>query len=59
MVDVVPVGKKHKSSFEFEFDKIEDYKFIKYVTLKYPMDFGEDDDADHEKKYNEIIFKIK
>ncbi|HDR8183577.1 TPA: hypothetical protein QC116_002984 [Bacillus thuringiensis] len=58
MVAVVPIGKKHKSSFEFEFDEIEDYKSIKSVTLKYSMDFGEEDDADHERKYNEITFKL-
>lgn len=59
IVKVVPAGKKNKDIFQFRFDDVENYQDIKSVTLKYPMVFGADDDADQEKKYNEITFEFK
>ncbi|WP_186327138.1 hypothetical protein [Bacillus cereus] len=58
IVDVVHAGKINKETLYFRFDDVEDYKFIKSVTLKYPINFGADDDANQENKYNEITFKL-
>lgn len=59
IIDVVKAGKKHREVVTFEFDQVEDYKTMDHVTLKYPIDFGMDDDADHERRYNEITFEFK